>query len=96
MKQYVNYYGEETEKVPLPVAYHLEKGCGRINDTTRDGTICIAMDIKNARSKYFGEPSRLSQMVSTAKMGINFLIHKHFWKSFLKAEPASAMKAKEA
>lgn len=46
MKQYVNYYGEETEKVPLPVAYHLEKGCGRINDTTRDGTICIAMDIK--------------------------------------------------
>ena len=39
MKQYVNYYGEETEKVPLPVAYHLEKGCGRINDTTRDGTI---------------------------------------------------------
>ena len=72
MKQYVNYYGEETEKVPLPVAYHLEKGCGRINDTTRDGTICIAMDIKNARSKYFGEPSRLSQMVSTATMGIIF------------------------
>lgn len=72
MKQYVNYYGEETETVPLPVAYHLEKGCGRINDTTRDGTICIAMDIKNARSKYFGEPSRLSQMVSTANMRIIF------------------------
>ncbi len=72
MKQYVDYYGEETKKVPLPVAYHLEKGCGRINDTTRDGTICIAMDIKNARSKYFGEPSRLSQMVSTAKINIKF------------------------
>ena len=72
MKQYVDYYGEETKKVPLPVAYHLEKGCWRINDTTRDGTICIAMDTKNARSKIIGEPSRLSQMVSIAKMGIIF------------------------
>lgn len=45
MKQYVNYYGEETEKVPLPVAYHLEKGCGRINDTTRDGTMAHPINL---------------------------------------------------
>lgn len=44
-----------------------ESGCGRINDTTRDGTICYTMGIKNARSKY-GEPSRLIQMVDIANI----------------------------
>lgn len=52
------------------------------------------MGIKNANG-YVGGTVRLTNKKSTANMGIIFN-PQTFWISFLKAEPTSAMKAKEA
>ena len=54
MKQYVDYYGKGTKKVPLPVDFHLEQAVGALTLHTGVGTLWVyskAMDIKNARSK---------------------------------------------
>lgn len=54
MKQYVDYYGKGTKKVPLPVAFHLEQAVGALTlhtgETTAISYRCNDLtSIKNAR-----------------------------------------------
>lgn len=73
------------KKSSAPRCLPPESGCGCIN--TPHGTelydiIGNASDIKNARCKVIGEPSRLIQMVDIANVGIYFGIAKEYARKY--------------
>lgn len=71
MKQYVDYYGKGTKKVPLPVAFHLEQAVGALTLHTGRNYM-ISHGHKKCPQQIISEPTRLSQMVNAAKVNIIF------------------------
>lgn len=72
---------EGNKKVPLPAAVHLKQAVGALTLHTGRNYM-LYYGHKNARSKY-GEPSRLFQMYSSAKMGIKIVIAKKVKKNHI-------------
>ena len=49
MKQYVDYYGKGTKKVPLPVDFHLEQAVGALTLHTGVGTYMLTIGHKKCQ-----------------------------------------------
>ena len=70
MKQYVDYYGKGTKKVPLPVDFHLEQAVGAL--TLHTGRNYMIIHGHKKSNGYVGGTVRLFKMEVIAKMGIIF------------------------
>ncbi len=76
MKQYVDYYGKGTKKVPLPVDFHLEQAVGALTLHTGRNYMIIHGHKKCQRLCWRYCPPVLNG--SHCKDGDYFLIHKLF------------------
>ena len=82
MKQYVDYYGKGTKKVPLPVDFHLEQAVGALTLHTGRNYMIIHGH-KKMPTANVGGTVRLFKNGSHCKDGDYFLIHKllvTFWR----------------